>query len=311
MLSFAKDAALLGTVEARRTLRSARVVVLLVLFVMFSGLVAALTSLMVQGVSRAVDDQIAQARPDASPSERAELKAQFEQQAREGRNEFLKLWFADDAALLEAVQDVPVALLVLFKLSLVFLPLYVALLGFDSVSTELGSRSIRYLAIRTPRAAILVGKFLGLAVVLLALVAGTQGLAVAWAALSDQDFHATSAFVAWARFSVSSFTYALAWLALTTLCSSLFRVSMVGLVVNGMAMFGLWLADAVGSGISRAAPGGALELLAPLRYLSPTHYAGDLLHPALGRFGLSALACAAFAAAFLALGAASLRTRDI
>jgi len=154
----------------------------------------------------------------------------------------------------------------------------------------------------------LLGKFAGLAAVLLALVAGTQGLVIAWATATEPGFGAGAALVTWARFSLSGLTYGAAWLALTLLCSTLFRVPMVCLAVNGMTLFGLWLADLLGS---VSAGGGDPGLLSLLRSASPTHYAGDLLHPALARFGASALACLGFAAVLLAAGASLLRTRDV
>ena len=304
MVTFLRDSALIARHEARRTLASVRALVLLALFVLFSALVALATAAAARGIASAVDEQIAQGQPDASAEERAQLHAQLDSEFQARRGEFLAVWFSSDPALLEAVKDVPVFLLVLFKLSLLFLPAYVALLGYDAVSAELADRGLRYVVVRTARGAVLLGKFAGLAAVLLSLVAGTQGLVIGWAAFTDPSFGPGVAFVTWARFTLSGLTYGVAWLALTLLCSLLFRVPMVSLVVNGLVMFGLWLTDLVGS----VSDGGLVRML---RCASPTHYTGDLLHPALARFGLSALACVAFASVLLAAGGAILRTRDV
>ena len=307
MISFTRDAALIAQHEARRTLASARALVLVALFVLFSAFVAMATAAASRGLSAAVDDQIAQANPDSTAEERAQLHAQVDAEFHARRNQFLGAWFSDDPQLLDAVKDVPVFLLVLFKLSLVFLPAYVALLGYDAVSAELADRGLRYVVVRTARGAVLLGKFAGLSAVLLALVAGTQGLVIAWASATDPAFGPAAAVVTWARFSLSGLMYGVSWLALTLLCSNLFRVPMVSLAVNGMAMFGLWLAEVAGAWSARTAPGP----LAWLRYASPTHYAGDLLHPELARFGASALCCLAIAAALLSAGGAVLRARDL
>jgi ABC-2 type transport system permease protein len=308
MIIFARDSALIARHEARRTLASVRALALLVLFVLFSTFVALATAAASRGISTAVDAQIAQGQPDATAEERAQLRAQLDAEFQSRRGEFLAVWFSADPELLAAVKDVPVFLLVLFKLSLLFLPAYVALLGYDAISAELATRGLRYVVVRTARGAVLLGKFAGLAAVLLALVGGTQGLVIGWAAATDADFSAGAALATWARFSLSGLTYALSWLALTLLCSNLFRVPMVSLAVNGMAMFGLWLADLVGSVSAGSQGTGPLSWL---RYASPTHYAGDLLHPALSRFGMSALACMAFAALMLAAAGATLRARDV
>jgi len=307
MMAIARDTALIARNEARRTLASVRALALLALFVLFSTSVAMVTAAAARGVSSALDDQIAQANPDATAEERAQLHAQVDSEFQARRNQFLSFWFSEDAALLDAVKDVPVFLLVLFKLSLLFLPAYVALLGYDAVSAELATRGLRYVAVRASRTAVLIGKFAGLAAVLLALVAGTQGLVIAWAAATDAAFGPGVAFVTWARFSLSGVTYGAAWLALSLLCSTLFRVPMVSLAVNGVAMFALWLAGVVGGHAARTGNGP----LALLRWLSPTHFADDLLHPGLARFGASAACCLAFAAVMLAAGSAVLSEKDL
>jgi hypothetical protein len=50
--------------------------------------------------------------------------------------------------------------------------------------------------------------------------------------------------------------------------------------------------------------------VAYLRYLTPTHYSNDLLHPAFGPFAASAGALVAFAAVYLFAAWAVLRQRD-
>src|SRR5512147_2287029 len=116
--------------EWRRTVRSARVVVLLLLFAMFT-----LLALMIVGAaSNAVDRQLsAQLASGASP----EGAAQAMEQLRRGTIGFL---FSDDAPAIEALSRIPLVVLVVFRLTLVFLPLYIALMGFDQLAGEIGPK---------------------------------------------------------------------------------------------------------------------------------------------------------------------------
>jgi hypothetical protein len=113
--------------------------------------------------------------------------------------------------------------------------------------------------------------------------------------------------------------YSLAYLALTTLCSSLFRNPAVSLVFNFLSLFVFWLVNFIGSlGVRHEVtlsgmpgPEEAVHPIALLRYLSPSHHSNNLLHPGWMEFGGSALAFIGFTGVFL-LGAWSvLRVRDV
>ena len=49
-------------------------------------------------------------------------------------------------------------LLVVFKLTLCFVPLFIALMGFDQLAGEVGPKSIRYLVVRVKRSSIILGQ---------------------------------------------------------------------------------------------------------------------------------------------------------
>ena len=59
-----------------------------------------------------------------------------------------------DPAMMEALSRVPVLVLVVFKMTLFFLPAYIVLMGFDQVSGEVGPRSIRYVTVRARRSSV-------------------------------------------------------------------------------------------------------------------------------------------------------------
>lgn len=290
--------------EWRRTVRSARVVVLLLLFAMFT-----LLALMIVGAaSNAVDRQLsAQLASGASP----EAAAQAMEQLRRGTIGFL---FSDDAAAIEALSRIPLVVLVVFRLTLVFLPLYIALMGFDQLAGEIGPKAIRYLLVRTSRSAILFGKFLGQAAVLVGLVLIIDTAIFTYARITHPDFGSGIAILMLFKLWAAATLFSLAYLALTTLCSALFRSPAVSLVFNVVVLFGFWLIDAIGQRAELLAQLNASETPSPValvRYLSPSHYAAGLLHPALSHFAISGGAYAGFALVFLLAAYGVMRERDL
>lgn len=289
--------------EWRRTVRSARVVVLLLLFAMFT----LLALLVVGAASNALDKQLGgQLAAGASP----EAAAQAMDQLRRGTIGFL---FSDDTAAIEALAKIPLVVLVVFRLTLVFLPLYIALMGFDQLAGEIGPKSIRYLLVRASRSSILFGKFLGQAAVLIALVGVIDTAIFTYARITHPDFGTALALLTWFKLWVAAAVFSLAYLALTTLCSALFRSPAVSLVFNVVVLFAFWLMDAVGqhalftAKMNDAAPSAA----AAVRYFSPSHYSANLLHPSLSHFAVSGAAFAGFALVFLLAAYAVMRERDL
>lgn len=289
--------------EWRRTVRSARVVVLLLLFAMFT----LLALLIVGAATNAFDKQIGgQLAAGASP----EAAAQALSQMRNGTIGFL---FSDDPAAIAALAEVPLVVLVVFRLTLIFLPLYIALMGFDQLAGEIGPKSIRYLLVRTSRSSILFGKFLGQAAVLVALLGVIDTAIFTYARITHPDFGSGLAVVMLLKLWLAATIFSLAYLALTTLCSALFRTPAVSLVFNVIVLFGFWLLDAIGSSaalsakLSEATP----SATALLRYFSPSHYSPGLLHPAASHFAVSGAAYAGFALVFLTAAYAVMRERDL
>src|SRR5258707_878339 len=62
--------------------------------------------------------------------------------------------------MLDSLAAIPIVLLVVFKLTLRFLPLFIALMGFDQLAGEVGPKSIRYLVVRAKRSSMILGKLL-------------------------------------------------------------------------------------------------------------------------------------------------------
>lgn len=273
-------------------LRSARTIVLLGLYCLFSTLVLLIVGSVARAFQSSVNRQIGgQADPEA-----------IQRAFAESRRGVLGILVSGDAAILEALKQIPLVIVIVFKVTLLFLPVYVALIGFDQMSAELSQRSIRYLTLRARRSSIMFGKFAAQAALLVGLVLLVDLGIFLYARVTNDDFAAALAAKTLLRFWLAAIVFSVAYVSLTSLCSALFRAPALSLVVNFAALFGFWLLDAIGQ------PDTAL---AALRYLSPSQYSANLLHPRLGEFAISSGAYAGFGAAFLCLAYLVMRTRDL
>jgi ABC-2 type transport system permease protein len=288
-----KEIGVIWSAELRRAVRSGRTVVLLGLY----GLFSALLLLVVGAITRSVRQQVEQVA--ATSGQEVDTSAALAE-AQKGLLGFL---FDNDAAMVEALSQLPMVVLVVFKLTLFFLPAYIVLMGFDQVSGEVGPRSIRYVTLRARRSSVLLGKFLTQATLLLGLVLVVDLAIFVYAKLSTPQFGFGLMALSLLRFWVAAVVYSLAYIALTTLCSTLFRSPGVSLVFNFIVLFAFWMVDVVAGSLASPA--------SYLRYLSPSAYSMNLLHPQVGPFALSALAYVGFALLFLGAAHLTLRTRDL
>lgn len=298
-----RDTLVVARAEAFRTLRSARAIVLFGLFALFTAL-----GLLIAG---GLQDETIQQLAEAGAAERSQLLMQ--------RTALLGTFYEFDPALMEAFQAIPIAILLIFKAALFFLPAYIALLGFDQVSAELGSRSIRYLAVRTARSSIVFGKFLAQAAVLAALLFAVNLAMFVYARFSNEWFGWGAMVVLLFKFWLAALVFSLSWVALTTLCSTLFRAPALGLVTNFFLLFVLLIVNAVsafGTDRQLTATGmpSAPEITSWVGYVgygSPWYYATNLLHPDPGPLAVSGGALMGFTAVFLVAAYAVLRARDV
>jgi ABC-type transport system involved in multi-copper enzyme maturation permease subunit len=305
-----KEVGTVWAAELRRSARSARVVSLLGLYGMFTALALLVVGWLSSSVQSQIDTKLAEtgASAEAVQPELDKLKTGF-----------LGALFSEDQALLESLTQVPLMVLIVFKLTLLFLPLYVAVMGFDQISGELGPRSIRYLTLRARRSSILSGKFLSQAALLIGLVLVVDLGIFVVARWLHPDFKTGVMIASLLKCWIAAVVFSAAYLALTTFCSSLFRTPALSLVFNLFLLFAFWLINAVGNwgvqwtkALERTGETStAATVMSWLRYLTPSHYATNLLHPKLAEFGLSAVMYAAFAAVFLAGSWAVLRRRDL
>jgi ABC-type transport system involved in multi-copper enzyme maturation permease subunit len=211
--------------ELRRSMRSAKGV-LLVLLTVLGALVAALAGGAAATSERALTERAAAAM--IPPEAIAEAKRQ------------LYVQISGDPALADALATVPLALIMILKVTVWLVPLLVALLGFDAVAGELQHRSVRFWTVRARRSSYFLGKMLGLwataALLSLLLDAVADGIAVA------RGYATVGEALGWGlRFWLVAVLIAGVWGALATLVSSRFRAPILALLVTFAVFFVLWL----------------------------------------------------------------------
>src|SRR5262249_27112151 len=136
-----------------------------------------------------------------------------------------------DASLAAYIASVPYSLLLFLKVTVWLGPLLIALLGFDTVSSDIQHRSVRFLTIRTRRWSFLTGKFLALwgLVALITLVLNVLAGTVAAA----RGYVTVGQLFTWGlRFWLTSLPISAAWAAIATFISSLFRTPILALLTT-------------------------------------------------------------------------------
>ncbi|MBL8911272.1 MAG: ABC transporter permease subunit [Archangium sp.] len=302
--------------ETRRALKSGRALVLLILFMMFVGLTLTGTG----WVNHTINAKFEQTLKDAG-ADTPEIRAKADEQFKAQRRDMLKSFVTDDETMLDSLAAIPLVLLIVFKLTLRFLPLFIALMGFDQLAGEVGPKSVRYLVVRVKRSSIVLGKFLSQATLFGLLLIFCTFLMVVVTKAINADFKWVDVAVWTAKLVLSSYTLSLAYLALTALFSSITRQGTVALVLNIIALFVIWFVAAVGEFFrfpgEVAAPGSLATVLssesyfAYLRYASVWHYGGDLLHPHWARWMTAGLVHVGFGMIFMGLALIILKRRDL
>lgn len=282
-MSMMSEVGLTAERELRRNLRSAKGLAMGALFL----LGGTGGSLLYAQLSRYAMDKMSQGRTIP------------EETLREAKLEALKQAYPEATA--SYLADCPSVLLLLFRGTLLAIPLLTLLAGFDSVSGETQHRTMRYFAARAGRPSIVLGKTLGI----WATVSGMLlilHLAVWVIALMHKD-GTIGQLASWGpRLWFLSLACAACYAGITTLFSALFRTPAVALFVGVAALAGMGVLGLILS---------FLDNVEQLTYILPGKYDGLLMshEPAkvLGAVG------ALLAWAAVTTGAASelVRRRDL
>jgi ABC-type transport system involved in multi-copper enzyme maturation permease subunit len=205
--------------EMRKNLRSTKGIAMFALFVL-GGVGASLIYLQ---LSRYLMGQATE-----------KVGAVTDEMLRKGKLEALTQGFPEATA--NYLVDCPTVLLFLFKGTLLALPLLILMIGFDSIAGETQHRTLRYLAPRAHRGSIVVGKALGLWAVTAVMVAVLH--VTVWGMLIIDGSEKLAAVASWGgRLWVFAVLYAGAYVGLSVLISSFFRVPVVALFVGAGLIF--------------------------------------------------------------------------
>lgn len=219
-MSMMSEVGLTATRELRRNLKSAKGIAMGSLFL----LGGTGGSLLYARLSRYALEQVSEGRTIP------------EEALRNAKLEALKRAYSEGAA--NYLVDCPAVLLLLFKGTLLAIPLLTLLAGFDSISGETQHRTMRYFAARAARPSIVFGKTLGLWVT----VGGMTLLLhmASWlVSLAHKDGTAGQ-IASWGpRLWLLSLACTACYAGLTTLFSSLFRTPVVALFVGVAALAGM------------------------------------------------------------------------
>jgi ABC-2 type transport system permease protein len=274
--------------EMKRSLRSAKTLVLLILY----GLATVVSGLIFVAASRALQEQL------NSRLQGQELPPEALTQFKMGG---LSAIFGKNDAQLHYLASIPLIVTFFALFALFVLPLVTALLGFDQVSGELQSRSIRFVSLRVRRGSLLAGKVMAQLALLVSLTAIINLGVFAFAAFYVSGFQFGAGLLALARFWSLTLFYATAYVGLATLCSTLFRAPIFSLLVNISVLVAFVMIGFMSN----------FENLSFLAYVVPSHYKDGLFSPDPLAVVESVGVYSAYAAGFLGLAFFTLRARDI
>ncbi len=216
------EAGLTALRELRRNLRSAKGIAMFVLFFV-GGAIPSVGQIL---LGQVVDTKTMMAKPLA---ERQDVFEDF----------LLRVGY--DAVTAKHVSKCPPELFTyLLKGALIFLPWMIVLIGFDLIAGEIQHRSIRYIAGRARRSAIVAGKALGVWGVV-AVMTLVLDVTVCTVMLIKSDYPADLVLSWGSRIWVFTVAAGAAYVGLVTLVSSLFRTPIVALFVGMALMFAVLL----------------------------------------------------------------------
>jgi ABC-type transport system involved in multi-copper enzyme maturation permease subunit len=200
----------------------------------------------------------------------------------------------------KSLSHAPEVLFAVLMLTIWLTPLVISMLGYDTVSSDVQYRSVRYWSTRTRRWSYFLGKFAGLFFTVSAITFAMHFLI--WVVCIARGEANSGETFAWGvRFWATTLPISAAWCAIATFVSSLFRVPIVALLVTFASFFALWLVWVIGVASHADA----------LTYVYPNFYDKLLLSPHAWRAFSGVGACAAIAAAALGGGMTVFAKRDI
>lgn len=201
------------------------------------------------------------------------------------------------------LQDRPALLSATFLILVFGLPFAISFLAFNQTSGDIQSRGLRYLLLRTERANIFFGRFLGTVVFSTGVIAFLLFTIALYLGLKTGLYPAKDLLV----WSVQGF-YALSmlmlpYIAVCAMISACVSSAFLSLILAKLVIAGTLLFAVVGGFVWE-----------PFRYvkcLLPWGWQNHLLHPSAVHWAGAGLACLAYSAVFLTLGYRRFDRRDL
>ncbi len=196
---------------------------------------------------------------------------------------------------------VPPILLGMLVITVWLCPLLVSVLGFDSISAEMQHRTLRYFTMRTRRASYLVGKTVGLWLVVSIITLVLHFLV--WLLITVRGGTPTSVGFGWGlHLWLLTLPISAAWCGFATLIGSQFKSPILALMVTFAIFFVLFVLGLVGA-VSQSAHW--------VGYIYPNTFEEWLLSPHANRVAQATAICFGWAAASTALAATLFARKDV
>jgi ABC-type transport system involved in multi-copper enzyme maturation permease subunit len=281
--------------ELRKNFRSVKGIVLLTLSVLGGGGLALIHVFLEQGQKKLSEG----------------IGTELSQGKLEEANEMLfQKWYGNPEIakyLAPSTSALPLATLITYA----FIPLLIAIIGFDGISGEVQHRSVRFWTARSRKTSYYLGKVLGLwlTVSLMLLIMHS----IVWIVLIVGGADTASKVAFWGlRYVVTTIPVAGAWTGIAVLLASQFRTPLVSLLTVCALFFIMFLADKVGSAVTMMKnASGRTDAVNWLDYAYPSAYDGFLLHPSPAKWGLGLGLSMAFLVLTSLAGMAIFQKRDV
>jgi ABC-type transport system involved in multi-copper enzyme maturation permease subunit len=222
-----------------------------------------------------------------------------EEVKREMREKTLALTYDQDIA--HYLSAAPPVLLLVFKATLLFVPLLTLLIGFEQICGDLQHRTFRYAAIRARRSSLVAGKMLGVWAVVSTLTLLLH--AVVWIVTIGRGEASLALTLSWGlRLWAFTVVYTGTYSGLTILASSVTRRPALSLFI-GLFSFALLAIGDLASSV--------FDSLKSIRYAFPGFYELWMITPRAGEMAGAVAVLLAFAAASTAAAAYFVNRSDV
>ncbi len=303
---WARDTALVARFELGEALRTRLLVVMLFLFVGAGALAAWGFSEMIEGIEHRT------AEITGAPTTRRPGGALRRMRESASYRDLLRTFLRDEKKADYYAAQQPIVVFFGWA-AMLFTPWLLLFTAADTIASEVSSRAIRYVALRTSRLSYALGKLTGQVVIMLGVTAlsAVAFYLVAWASFEGFEHGATALGLAsyWPRVVIFSLPF-VGWsmfASMATASANMARIVALGgavvlAILNGLAARNAWVR---GDGATSNA------IWDLVTYLTPFGHREGLAYPPGGAMPTDIILCVALTVVYFCAGFAILERRDI